>query len=124
MHAQDELSFFDRAKKALESRETYDEFLKLLNMFSREVIDARSLISRAQAFLGDSELYEQFKDLMGWDQKVGEGEEGPPGSMRVWTALSNETEERFGKSYRRLPLAVCTVMSGYTQTTMLTFCIF
>ncbi|EJC98663.1 uncharacterized protein FOMMEDRAFT_161494 [Fomitiporia mediterranea MF3/22] len=103
--SQDELTFFDRAKKALESREMYDEFLKLLNLFSREIIDARTLIARAEAFLHDPELYVQFKDLMGWDAKREGENEGPPGSIRSWTAPSTETEERFGKSYRRLPLA-------------------
>ncbi|KAL5533624.1 hypothetical protein ACEPAG_84 [Sanghuangporus baumii] len=103
--SQDELAFFDRAKKALESREMYDEFLKLLNLFSREIIDARTLIARAEAFLGGGELYAQFKDLMGWDTRRDENAEGPPGSIRNWTGQSTETEERFGKSYRRLPLA-------------------
>ena len=104
-NAQDELAFFDRAKKALESREMYDDFLKMLNMFSREIIDARTLIARAQTFLGDTELYTQFKDLMGWDGRK-DGEDMPPGSIRVWTGPIAETEERFGKSYRRLPLSV------------------
>ncbi|KAL5494648.1 hypothetical protein ACEPAI_109 [Sanghuangporus weigelae] len=103
--SQDELAFFDRAKKALESREMYDEFLKLLNLFSREIIDARTLIARAEAFLGGGELYAQFKDLMGWDTRRDDNAEGPPGSIRNWTGQSTETEERFGKSYRRLPLA-------------------
>lgn len=104
-NAQDELAFFDRAKKALESREMYDDFLKMLNMFSREIIDARTLIARAQTFLGDTELYAQFKDLMGWDGRK-DGEDMPPGSIRAWTGPVAETEERFGKSYRRLPLSV------------------
>lgn len=109
MHSgnQDELAFFDRAKKALESRETYDEFLKLLNLFSSEIIDARSLIKRAETFLGDGELYTQFKDLLCWDDKRDGENEGPPGSLRNYNTSLNEVEERYGKSYRRLPLPVC-----------------
>ena len=103
---QDELAFFDKAKKALDSRETYDEFLKLLNLFSREIIDAHSLISRAGDFLGDSELLNQFKDLMGWDDKRDGDNDGPPGSLRNCNTSHNDVEERYGKSYRRLPLAV------------------
>lgn len=87
----------------------YDEFLKLLNLFSREIIDARTLIARADTFLQDPELYAQFKDLMGWDAQREENNEGPPGSIRNWTAQSTETEERYGKSYRRLPLAVSSL---------------
>lgn len=125
----DELAFFDRAKRILEARDTYDPFLKLLDLFSREVIDAKTLIQRAEAFFGDGELYAQFKELMGWDERrdgnVGNGDvgvdDGPPGSVRTsWTmdwasraGVGPEAEERCGKSYRRLPLQVslcsCTV---------------
>jgi paired amphipathic helix protein Sin3a len=48
----DELSFFDRAKKALESRETYDEFLRLLNLFSKDIIDAKVTYSKCPGALG------------------------------------------------------------------------
>lgn len=107
---QDEFAFFDRAKKALEASQAYDEFLKLLNLFSKEIIDAQTLIQRAETFL-DGELYAQFKDLMGWDDKREGDNEGPPGSIRNWAAdwsakSAPEKEERYGKSYRRLPLAV------------------
>ena len=105
-NAQDELAFFDRAKNALKSRETYDEFLKLLNLFSREIIDARTLVVRAETYLGDGELYNQFKDLMGWDAQRDGDNKGPPGSIRDWSTQQTETEERYGKSYRRLPLSV------------------
>lgn len=97
----------------MKSRETYDEFLKLLNLFSREIIDARTLVTRAETYLGDGELYHQFKDLMGWDvQRDGENK-GPPGSIRDWTAQQTETEERYGKSYRRLPISVSLFLSKY-----------
>jgi paired amphipathic helix protein Sin3a len=105
----DELSFFDRAKKALESRETYDEFLRLLNLFSKDIIDAKSLIQNAQVFLGDGDLFSQFKDLMSWDERLHSVEYGPPGSIRTGPpdALSAErTDEGQGISYRRLPASV------------------
>ncbi|KAJ2986167.1 hypothetical protein NUW54_g9879 [Trametes sanguinea] len=79
--ANDELLFFDRAKKALESGGTYDEFLKLLNLFSRDIIDTKTLIDRAEIFLGDGDLMAQFKDLLSWDDRVGNRDEGPPGSL-------------------------------------------
>ena len=104
----DELQFFDRAKKVLEGRDTYEEFLKLLNMFARDFIDAKTLIERASIFLGD-ELLAQFKDLLEWDDKAHSIESGPPGSIRSWESanrLPRETEERHGPSYRRLPPSV------------------
>lgn len=106
--AQDELLFFDRAKKALEGGGTYEEFLKLLNMFSRDIIDTKTLVDRAEVFLGDGELLTQFKDLLGHEDQTGR-EEGPPGSLRTaapdyYTALPPEDGQ--GPSYRRLPDSV------------------
>ncbi|KAI0066497.1 hypothetical protein BV25DRAFT_1868189 [Artomyces pyxidatus] len=103
---QDELMFFDRAKKMLEGRETYDDFLKLLNMYSKDVIDLKQLVIRAEAFLGDSDLLTQFKNLVSWDDKKGSVEHGPPGSVRTGPpdlVLPRPADDGQGPSYRRLP---------------------
>ncbi|KAI9057085.1 hypothetical protein FKP32DRAFT_1584352 [Trametes sanguinea] len=104
--ANDELLFFDRAKKALESGGTYDEFLKLLNLFSRDIIDTKTLIDRAEIFLGDGDLMAQFKDLLSWDDRVGNRDEGPPGSLRTSAPdyyTARPPDDGQGPSYRRLP---------------------
>ncbi|KAG6868490.1 hypothetical protein C0993_002028 [Termitomyces sp. T159_Od127] len=101
----DKLLFFDRAKKSLESREIYEEFLKLLSLFSKEIIDSKTLIERANVFLGD-ELLAEFKDLIGWDERQDDVEKGPPGSIRTGPpeALSAlPADDGEGPSYRRLP---------------------
>ncbi|KAI0688140.1 hypothetical protein BC835DRAFT_1285352 [Cytidiella melzeri] len=103
---QEELMFFDRTKKALESGGTYEEFLKLLNLFAKDVIDTRTLIKRSEAFLTDSDLLHQFKELMSWDDKCGNIEYGPPGSIRTsapdpTAAFCPDDDE--GPSYRKLP---------------------
>jgi paired amphipathic helix protein Sin3a len=116
-HAQDyaanpsagKLLFFDRAKKSLENREVYEEFLKLLNLFSRDVIDVQTLIDRTRVFLGDGELMAEFKDLVGYDDRD-KVEKGPPGSIRTGppelpSALPVDDGE--GPSYRRLLPSVC-----------------
>nr|GAT55275.1 predicted protein [Mycena chlorophos] len=101
----DKLLFFDRAKKTLENRQMYEDFLKLLNLFSKEVIDMKTLVERTQdGFLGDSELMDEFKELVGWDDNT--DEKGPPGSVRTGppealSALPMGDGE--GPSYRRLP---------------------
>lgn len=116
MTSPDELLFFDRAKKALESRDTYDDFLKLLNLFSKDIIDSKTLIQQAQLFLGDGDLFSQFKELMGWDERHSV-EYGPPGSIRTGPPESlppDRTEEGQGMSYRRLPatVSVRTIFKG------------
>ncbi|KAH9835880.1 uncharacterized protein C8Q71DRAFT_797373 [Rhodofomes roseus] len=97
--------FFDRTRRALESGGTYEEFLKLLNLFARDIIDTKTLIERAEIFL-DGELMSQFKELMGWDDKVGHADHGPPGSVRVNEAdphIARSPDDGQGPSYRRLP---------------------
>ncbi|KAH9858239.1 hypothetical protein C2E23DRAFT_718829 [Lenzites betulinus] len=104
--ANEEFMFFDRAKKALESGGTYDEFLKLLNLFSRDIIETRTLIDRAEVFLGDGDLMAQFKDLLSWDDRLGNRDEGPPGSLRTGAPdyyTARPPDDGQGPSYRRLP---------------------
>jgi paired amphipathic helix protein Sin3a len=109
MTSPDELLFFDHAKKALESRDMYDDFLRLLNLFSKDIIDSKTLIQQAQLFLGDGDLFSQFKELMGWDERLHSVEHGPPGSIRTGPPENLSTdriEEGQGMSYRRLPATV------------------
>jgi paired amphipathic helix protein Sin3a len=109
LSTQEELMFFDRTKKALESEGTYEEFLKLLNLFAKDVIDTRTLIKRSETFLTESDLLYQFKELMGWDDKRGNIEYGPPGSIRTHAPDPNAAislDDDDGPSYRKLPVYV------------------
>ncbi|KAJ7292716.1 histone deacetylase complex, SIN3 component [Mycena rebaudengoi] len=105
--AADKLLFFDRAKKALENRQIYEDFLKLLSLFSKEVIDMKTLIERTRdGFLGEGDLMGEFKELVGWDEGADSVEKGPPGSIRTGPpeALSAApADDGEGPSYRRLP---------------------
>jgi paired amphipathic helix protein Sin3a len=60
----DEPIFSDRAKRNLESKETYEEFLKLLNMYLQDTIDAEVFVNmpQAQVCLSDGDLFWQFRD--------------------------------------------------------------
>ncbi|KAI0053407.1 hypothetical protein FA95DRAFT_1592176 [Auriscalpium vulgare] len=103
---QDELMFFDRAKRHLEARDTYDDFLKVLNMYSKDIIDLKQLVTQVEIFLGDGELLVQFKNLLSWDDKKGNVEYGPPGSIRTGPpdpVLPRPVDDGQGPSYRRLP---------------------
>ena len=117
------LLFFDRAKKSLEHREVYEEFLKLLNLFSKDIVDAQTLIERARAFLGDTDLMAEFKDLIGWGGRD-KSEKGPPGSIRTAppelpAALPADCGE--GPSYRKLPPSVRPYLFSWMQTLIMNY---
>ncbi|CAE6387267.1 unnamed protein product [Rhizoctonia solani] len=103
----DEIAFFDRVRKSIDDRLVYQEFVKMLNLFVQEIIDARTLVDRARGYLND-ELLVQFKEIIGWDDRAvevdnGSGEGGPvaPALDRPRIDLGNCP--KFGPSYRRLP---------------------
>lgn len=101
--------FFDRAKKAMENREIYEEFLKLISLYSKDIIDVKLLLSRAAAFLGDGELMEEFKEVVEYDSKQDDVENGPPGSIRTGppdALAAQPSDDGQGPSYRKLPWSV------------------
>lgn len=105
----DDLQFFDRVKRALENRETYNEFLKLVNLFTQDIIDTARLVREARNYLGDGELMVQFREILGWDDR----RDRYAGSEDVWTRPTgvldrpsrNQLSLRHG-SYRKLPVTV------------------
>ncbi|KAK4705607.1 paired amphipathic helix protein Sin3a, partial [Phenoliferia sp. Uapishka_3] len=105
----DEFGFFDRVKKHLDDKLAYTDFLKLLNLFTQEIIDVATLLEKSLLFIGGSdELVHQFKNLVGWDPvKDGriEGEDwiidNEPVLDRPLVELY--TMKKFGPSYRKLP---------------------
>ena len=106
---QDDNQFFDRVKRALESRDTYNEFLKLVNLFTQDIIDTARLVKDSRKFLGDTELLAQFKEILGFDER----RERFAGTEDVWTRPMgvldrpnrDRLHERYG-SYRKLPANV------------------
>ncbi|KAH9477606.1 Transcriptional regulatory protein SIN3 [Psilocybe cubensis] len=65
----DKTLFFDRVKRALDNRDLYNEFLKLANLFAHDYIDTARLVKESRNFLGNTELYTQFREILGWDDK-------------------------------------------------------
>jgi paired amphipathic helix protein Sin3a len=114
----DEFGFFDRVKKYLDDRTTYTEFLKLLNLFTQEIIDVGTLLEKSLLFFGQNdELVGQFKDLVGWDPiKDGRiaGEDwiidNEPVLERPGVQL--HLMKSFGPSYRKLPDSVSRIESS------------
>jgi paired amphipathic helix protein Sin3a len=104
------LRFFDLVREPLKNAGTYEEFIKLLSLFSKEVIDMRTLIDLAEPFFEEAGLMLEFKDLLGWNTKRDDVEMGPPGSVR--TAPPQDIsklpplDDNEGPSYRKVPAAV------------------
>jgi paired amphipathic helix protein Sin3a len=64
----DDAQFFDRVKRVLDSRETYNEFLKVVNLFTQGYIDTARLVKESRNFLGEGELMKQFREILGWSE--------------------------------------------------------
>ena len=120
----DELLFFDHAKKTLENMGAYDDFLKLLNMFSRDIIDTKTLVERAEALLGEGDLMKEFKELLNWESKS-DNDEGPPGSLRTAAPdyyTARPPDDGQGPSYRRLPDSVSEPCLTTIRLRLIIFC--
>ncbi|KAF9544692.1 Transcriptional regulatory protein sin3 [Mortierella hygrophila] len=96
----EELAFFDRVKRTLNNKQTYNEFLKLLNLFSQDILDRKLLVDRVETFLAPhKDLMDWFKAFVGWDGKdeVIENVAAPRHKVDLSTC------RRYGESYRLLP---------------------
>lgn len=97
--SQEDLAFFDRVKKFIGNKNTMNEFLKLCNLFSQDLIDRTLLLYRAQSFIGgNQELYAWFKKFLGEDEELPSSQ---PKTVNSRVSLSNCRS--FGPSYRLLP---------------------
>ncbi|KAJ4669681.1 Transcriptional regulatory protein sin3 [Exophiala dermatitidis] len=98
---QEELGFFDRAKKQIGNRASYAEFLKLINLYTQDLIDKYTLADRVGSFIGNSpELMNWFKNFLGIEEQdeIIEARARPdPGRVNLSHCRA------LGPSYRHLP---------------------
>ena len=97
----EELTFFDRVKKFLADKKSFNEFLKLCNLFTQDLIDKNTLFHKAHSFIGsNTELTTWFKNFVQYDgrDEIIENKPKIPGDKVV---LSNC--RGLGPSYRLLP---------------------
>ena len=109
---QDDLTFFDRAKKHISNRTTMNEFIKLLNLYVMDLITGEVLVHKATNFIGAN------SDLMNWLKSflhyTGEDEvvDNVPDPRTGRVSLSNC--RGYGPSYRLLPKRVSFHVPQYT----------
>ncbi|KAG8517288.1 Paired amphipathic helix protein Sin3b [Galemys pyrenaicus] len=99
-----EFSFFDKVRRVLKSQEVYENFLRCIALFNRELVSGSELLQLVSPFLGKfPELFAQFKSFLG----VKELSFAPPMSDRSGDGISREIDyascKRIGSSYRALP---------------------
>jgi paired amphipathic helix protein Sin3a len=111
----EEIAFFDRVKKFIGNKQTMNEFLKLCNLFSQDLIDKNILVSKASSFIGgNNDLYSWFKRWVGYDGRD-EIIENKTKASNGKVILSNC--RGLGPSYRLLPkrVSVSWPMSSLSQ---------
>ena len=106
----DQIGFFDRVRKFIGDKKTYNEFLKLCNLFTQELIDKNNLVHKVHGFIGgNADLMNYFKNFVRYDgrDEIIENRPKIPGDKVV---LSNC--RGLGPSYRLLPkrerLRICS----------------
>jgi paired amphipathic helix protein Sin3a len=89
-----EAVFFDSVKQYIGNQQTYFQFLRVLNLFTQQQIDANGLVDQCESYLGgNAALYNQLKLLVGYDEKD-----------RVIENIPDKTD--CGPSYRSVPISV------------------
>ncbi|PWA02816.1 hypothetical protein BB558_001036 [Smittium angustum] len=62
----DEYVFFEKVKRYIGKASTYNEFIKLLNLYNQGILDEQGLVERAEPFIeSDPELFIWFKNFVG-----------------------------------------------------------
>ncbi|KAI8981426.1 hypothetical protein BDB01DRAFT_851219 [Pilobolus umbonatus] len=98
----EEAEFFQKIQKYIVNKSTYHSFLKVLNLFSQQIIDQNTLVEKCESYLGgQKELFDQLKKLIGYDGKDKIIENKPMVSLVQKPDLVNCQE--YGPSYRLVP---------------------
>lgn len=118
-----DIAFFSRVKNYISDVTTYHEFLKLLNLYTQEILDLTALVSRAFLFLGqEASLWKEFKEIVGWTEGKAVGDVGGrvdiEGGLRIIENVpsldgprrakgdSGKGWKTSGPSYRQMPQSV------------------
>ena len=66
----EETELFEKIKKHIGTKPSYEEFLKTLNLYTQQILDMDLLIVQLKPFLGNNkDLFLAFKQAIGYDPK-------------------------------------------------------
>lgn len=95
-----EINFFDKVKKAIGNKQTYNEFLKLLKLYSSDVINKSTLQEKVRTLIGGfPELFQWFKNFIGWEETPLRIEDIAIKKQQIDLVMCKAA----GPSYRQLP---------------------
>ncbi|OZJ02279.1 hypothetical protein BZG36_05062 [Bifiguratus adelaidae] len=99
----EEAEFFDRVRRHINNKSVYNEFLKVLNLFSQQIVDQNILVERVESFIGGNrELFDWFKAFVHYDGKDEHVDNVPvPDNSALKPDLVSC--RAYGPSYRVLP---------------------
>ncbi|KAJ3145353.1 Transcriptional regulatory protein sin3 [Irineochytrium annulatum] len=98
----EELDWIDRCKRTINNRTVFNEFLKVLNLYSQCILDAKTLVDRIEPFLSRSpELFLWFKGFVKYEEDV--TVQNIPAERPL---IDMKTCRKHGHSYRLLPAEI------------------
>jgi paired amphipathic helix protein Sin3a len=66
----EEIELFDKIRKHIGNKPSYEEFLKVLNLYTQQIVDADLLVEQVKIFIGNNkELFDLFKSTIGYEPK-------------------------------------------------------
>ncbi|KAI8377319.1 Sin3 family co-repressor-domain-containing protein [Blakeslea trispora] len=100
----EEAEFFEQVKAYIGNKATYNAFLKVLNLFSQQIVDQNVLVNRVESFIGgNKQLFDWFKELVGYDQEQGSVSSRPTQQLPSTASLPDNDINSCGPSYRYVP---------------------
>ncbi|KAI8358429.1 hypothetical protein EDC96DRAFT_445658 [Choanephora cucurbitarum] len=100
----EEAEFFEQVKAYIGNKAIYNAFLKVLNLFSQQIVDQNVLVNRVESFIGgNKQLFDWFKDLVGYDQVQDSVLSRPAQQLPSATSFPDNDINSCGPSYRYVP---------------------
>lgn len=109
------MELFERIRKHIGNKPSYEEFLKTLNLYTQQIFDLDTLVDQVHIFIGNNkELYDWFKSIVGYEPKEHPIEKPVPHVPKPDLAHCKATAE--SPSYRIIPQNVSFYHSTVANT--------
>ena len=70
-------AFFEKVKQRVKNRDTYKEFLKVLNLYSQEMVSQAEMLRLAEDILGKyPDLFNTLKSIVQTEENYGKTKQG------------------------------------------------